>query len=146
MCSTVARCLLLLLACVASSVTSHAVLTAPTARAGMANGVGIKVTPFATALTVANAGCGGAAAGDRGPGTPVATWTQGSLQQVSWKGKPLPILVNALTRPGKLPSHTIGIRPTMVSASLFSKPLPILVNALTLTSALPAAIHLVQLL
>jgi hypothetical protein len=51
----------------------------------MADGVGVKVTPFATALTVANAGCGGPAAGDRGPGTPVATWTQASLQQVSWK-------------------------------------------------------------
>ena len=76
---------LLALACSVGLTAGHGILQVPKARTGQANGVGIKLRPFADAVTVANAGCGGAAGGDSGPTiTKSATYTAGSSIKVEW--------------------------------------------------------------
>jgi len=77
--------LLVQAALLAHAVDAHAVLTSPAPRpaSGM-QGTGAKLQPFASALSLANGGCGGTTNGDPGVRVPTQAFTPGQAITVTW--------------------------------------------------------------
>ena len=78
--------LLVAVAMVPAVAEAHAVMTAPAPRPGIGGTGGYKLQPFASARTIANAGCGGGQ-NNRDPGVqaPLVTYSPGDTVQVSWR-------------------------------------------------------------
>jgi len=75
----------LLLLIASPIVRGHAILSSPAPRPNLDASPGVKLQPFASAKTLADAGCGGTANSDPGVQRPTQAYTPGAQLAVSWQ-------------------------------------------------------------